>query len=217
MVDFTARRRMMVDTQVRPSDVTEFPIINAMLNVPRELFVPQALVEAAYLGEHLPLGKNRVILDPRVLAKLIDALDITPSDLVLDVGPGMGYSSAILARLAEAVVAVEPEAAYVSEAQAALTEAGIDNAAVNEGALTDGAPQYAPFDVIVIEGGVETLPDTLLDQLAEGGRIGCIFMDGALGTARVGHKIDGRMNWRYAFNASAPVLPGFAHSAEFSL
>ena len=217
MPDFTARRRMMVDTQVRPSDVTEFPIIDAMLNVPRELFVPQALREAAYSGEHLPLGRDRVILDPRVLAKLIDALDVTPADLVLDLGPGMGYSSAILARLAEAVVAVEPEAAYVGEAQAALIEAGIDNAAVNEGKLTDGAPEYAPFDVIVIQGGVEELPDALTDQLSEKGRIGCIFMEGALGIAKVGQKMDGQVHWRYAFNATAPILPGFTRKSEFTL
>lgn len=217
MVDYTARRRMMVDTQVRPSDVTEFPIIDAMLDVPRELFVPQALREAAYLGEHLPLGGGRVILDPRILAKLLDALDITPRDLVLDLGPGMGYSSAILARLAEAVVAVEPEAAYVTEAQAALTEAGIDNAAINEGQLHEGAPEYAPFDVIVVEGGVEELPEALTAQLTEGGRIGAIFMEGALGVARVGQKVDGQVHWRYAFNGAAPVLPGFKRQTEFTL
>ncbi|WP_073126299.1 protein-L-isoaspartate O-methyltransferase family protein [Palleronia salina] len=217
MADYTQRRRMMVDTQIRPSDVTEFPIIDAMLNVPRELFVPQALREAAYSGEHLPLGQGRVIMDPRILAKLLDALDITPQDLVLDLGTGMGYSAAILARLSQAVVAVESEPAHVSEAQAALVEVGIDNATVNEGALAEGAPEYAPFDVILAQGGVEQVPDTIIDQLAEGGRIGCIFMERANGTCRIGHKIDGRMNWRYAFNATAPVLPGFAAKRSFAL
>lgn len=207
----------MVDTQVRPSDVTEFPIIEAMLEVPREMFVPQALREAAYSGEHLPLGGNRVVLDPRILAKMLDALDITPDDLVLDLGPGMGYSTAVLARLAQAVVAVDPEAAFVSEAQAALVEIGIDNAAISEGVLARGAPEYAPFDVILLQGAVETLPDAITDQLAEGGRIACIFMEGALGVCRVGRKIDGRMNWRYAFNATAPVLPGFESAKEFAL
>ncbi|WOI55157.1 protein-L-isoaspartate O-methyltransferase [Palleronia sp. LCG004] len=217
MADYTRRRIMMVDTQVRPSDVTEFPIIDAMLDVPRELFVPQALREAAYSGEHLPLDSRRVILDPRTLAKLCDALDVTPEDLVLDIGPGMGYSSAILARLSQAVVAVEPVPAYVTEAQAALAEAGIDNAAINEGALNEGAPEYAPFDVIVIQGGIEVLPDTIVDQLAENGRICCIFMERELGTARIGRKVDGRIHWRYAFNASAPVLPGYERTREFTL
>lgn len=217
MADYTRRRRMMVDTQVRPSDVTEFPIIDAMLEIPRELFVPQALREAAYSGEHLPLDNRRVILDPRTLAKMLDALDVTPSDLVLDLGPGMGYSSAVLARLSQAVVAVESESSYVTEAEAGLVEAGIDNAAINEGELAAGAPKYAPFDVIAIQGGIEMLPDTIADQLAENGRICCIFMDGALGTARVGRKIDGRIHWRYAFNAAAPILPGFERKKAFSL
>lgn len=217
MADYTRRRRMMVDTQVRPSDVTEFPIIDAMLEIPRELFVPQALREAAYSGEHLPLDSRRVILDPRTLAKMLDALDVTPSDLVLDLGPGMGYSSAVLARLSQAVVAVESESSYVTEAEAGLVEAGIDNAAITEGELAEGAPKYAPFDVITIQGGIEMLPDTIADQLAENGRICCIFMDGALGTARAGRKVDGRIHWRYAFNASAPILPGFERKKAFSL
>ncbi len=217
MADYTQRRIMMVDTQVRPSDVTEFPIIDAMLDVPRELFVPQALREAAYSGEHLPIDNRRVILDPRTLAKMLDALDVTPSDLSLDLGPAMGYSSAILARLSQAVVAVEPVAAYVTEAEAALSEAGIDNVAVNAGELHEGAPEYAPFDVIIIQGGIEMLPQAIADQLAENGRICCLFMEDALGTARIGRKVDGRIHWRYAFNASAPVLPGFERARAFTL
>src|SRR6056297_2704105 len=105
MTDFATRRRMMVDTQVRPSDVTKFPIIEAMLTVPREEFVPNSLREAAYMGEHVDLGGGRVLLDPRILAKMLDALAVTPGDLVLDVGTATGYSAAVLAHLAEAVVA----------------------------------------------------------------------------------------------------------------
>ena len=107
MTDFTNRRTLMVDTQVRPSDVTKFPIIEAMLHVRREVFVPDDKLEAAYAGENLPLGPGRVILEPRTFAKMLDGLAIEPTELVLDLGCGLGYSSAVLARLAEAVVAVE--------------------------------------------------------------------------------------------------------------
>ncbi len=112
MADYQARRTMMVDTQVRPSDVTKFPIINAMLSVPREAFVPDSKREAAYVGENVDLGGDRVVLEPRTLAKLLDALDIQPDEMVLDIGCGLGYSSAVVARLAEAVVAVEEDTGH---------------------------------------------------------------------------------------------------------
>lgn len=217
MTDYATRRRTMVDTQVRPSDVTKFPVIEAMLTIPRERFVPDALREAAYLGENLPLGQGRVILEPRTFSKMLDALAVGPTDLVLDVGAGLGYSSAVLAHLAEAVVAVEPEAEHARDAEAALAETGIDNVVIHEGALADGAPQHGPFDVIVVEGAVTEMPGKLENQLAEGGRIAAIFMENRLGICRLGYKIDGRVNWRHGFNASAPVLPGFAHKPEFTL
>lgn len=217
MADFATRRRMMVDTQVRPSDVTKFPIIDAMLAVPREAFVPDALREAAYVGENLDLAPGRVILDPRTLSKLLDALDIQPVDLVLDVGTGLGYAAAVLGRLADAVVAVEEDASLAAEAQQILSVQGVDNAAVIAGPLAQGAPRHAPYDAILIEGGVERVPAALTDQLREGGRIGAVFMSGTLGTARVGTKHGGSVAWRSVFNAAAPVLPGFAEERAFTL
>jgi len=216
MQDFATRRMMMVDTQVRPNDVTKFPIIEAMLHVPREDFVPAARREAAYIGENVPLEGGRVLLEPRNFAKMLDVLDIQPDDLVLDIGCGLGYSSAVIARMAEAVVAVE-EASLAGQAESALAAAGADNVAVVEGALAAGSPKHGPYCVILIEGGVEEVPQALLDQLKEGGRIAALFMDGALGTVRIGRKIDGHIGWRDAFNAAAPVLPGFAATKEFVL
>lgn len=217
MSDFARRRTMMVDTQVRPNDVTKYPIIAAMLAVPREVFVPAAQREAAYVGGNLEIAPGRVLLEPRSFAKMLDALDIAPTDLVLDVGCGLGYSAAVIARLAEAVVALEEDAALAAEAQARLSAEGADNAAVVTGPLAEGAARHGPYDVIVIEGAVEQVPPALVDQLKEGGRIGCIFMEGALGTCRIGYKRDGLVSWRHAFNASAPVLPGFAARREFAL
>ena len=217
MTDFARRRTTMVDTQVRPSDVTRFPIIEAMLSVPREDFVPPERREAAYAGEHVDLGRGRVVLDPRTLAKMLDAADIQMDEIVLDVGAGLGYSSALAARLAEAVIALEEDKALAAEAERALSSAGADNVAVVEGPLAEGAAKHGPYDVILLEGAVEHMPDSLVDQLKEGGRLVAIFAEGALGVVRVGYRIDGRVNWRYAFNAGAPVLPGFEARRAFVL
>lgn len=217
MPDFARRRLVMVDTQVRTSDVSRFPIIDAMLNIPREEFVPQAQREAAYMGENLDLGQGRAMLDPRSLAKLLNGLAAGPTDLAMMVGAAYGYGAAVMARMAQAVVAVEEDPVMATEAQSALAMVSADNATVHEGPLIQGAPKHAPYDVICIEGGVERIPDALLDQLAEGGRIGAIFVEDRLGIARIGFKVDGRINWRYAFNGAAPILPGFAAIREFSL
>lgn len=217
MSEFATRRVMMVDTQVRPSDVTKFPVIDAMLTVPRETFVPESKREAAYMGENLPLGPGRVVLEARTLAKLLDALDVQPGELVLDVGCGLGYSAAVIARLGETVVAVEEDETLAAEAQRLLSEEGVDNAVVVTGKLTEGSAKNAPYDVITVEGGVETMPEAILAQLKDGGRIGAIFMEGAVGTARIGYKTEGRVTWRSVFNASAPVLPGFQAKRSFVL
>ena len=215
MTDYAARRRTMVDTQVRPSDVTKFPIIEAMLEVPREEFLPASRRDVAYVGENVDLGGGRVVLEPRTFAKMLDVVDIQPTDVVLDIGPGFGYSAAIASRLGEAVVAVEQDPAMVKEAEQALAAIDADNVAVIEGALAEGAEKHGPYDVILIEGGVERLPERLPDQLREGGRIAVLFHDGALGTCRVGYMLDGHVSWRFAFNASAPILPGFERARTF--
>jgi len=217
MSDFAARRLMMVDTQVRPSDVTKFPIIDAMLAVQRELFVPRDKREAAYIGENVGLGDGRVLLEARSLAKMLDALDLQKTDLVLDIGAGLGYSAAVMARMSEAVVALEDTPERIAEAQDALTEAEADNVILQLGHLVEGAAQHGPYDVIVIEGAVEMVPPGLVAQLKEGGRIACIFSDAALGTAKIGYKLNGRVTWRALFNAGAPLLPGFQAARDFAL
>lgn len=217
MTDFAACRVMMVDTQVRPNDVTKYPIIAAMLAVPREEFVPDARREVAYVGENLDLGGGRVMLEPRTLAKLLDALDIQPGDTVLDIGCGLGYTAAIAARMAEAVIAVEEDEVLAAQAQARLSEQGADNAVVIAGPLAEGSARNAPYDAILIGGAVETVPAALLAQLKDGGRIGAIFMEGALGVCRIGRKADGQVSWKPVFNATAPVLPGFAAPRVFAL
>jgi len=215
MADFATRRTIMVDTQVRPSDVTKFPIIEAMLTVPREAFVPDQLREAAYAGENLDLAGGRFVLEPRTLGKMLDGLNIQPNELVLDLGCGLGYSSAVIARLAEAVIAVElPDRA--EDAQRLLVENGADNVAVVGGDPADGAAKHGPYDVIVLQGGAEEIPPSLLEQLKEGGRIGAVFMNGGLGICKIGYKTGDTVNWRFSFNATAPVVKGFEKQNEFT-
>ena len=217
MTNFTARRTMMVDTQVRPSDVTKFPIIDAMLSVPREVYVPATMQEAAYIGENLDIAAGRVVLEPRTFGKMLDALMIDVDDVVLDIACGLGYSTAVLAQMCDFVVAVEDDDARAVQAQETLSAQGVDNAAVMTGPLAEGSAKSGPYDIIMVQGAVHTVPDALLDQLREGGRIACIFAEDALGVVRIGLKIDGTVNWRFAFNAGAPVLTGFEKQAAFSL
>ena len=217
MPDYSTRRRIMVDTQVRPSDVTKFPVIDAMLAVPREVYVPPERREAAYVGENLTLAPGRVMLDPRTLAKMLDALDLLPSEAVLDIGCGLGYSSAVTARMAAAVVAVEENPAMADEAEATLAAQGVDNASVVTGPLAEGAPRHGPYDVILIQGGVETVPQAILDQLRPGGRIAALFMNGPLGVVRIAHSSASGLSWRDVFHAAAPVLPGFSRQKAFEL
>ena len=215
MSDFAAARTAMVDNQVRPSDVTSYPIIEAMLSFPRERFAPVALRPVAYAGEPLPLGAGRVILDPRTFAKMIEAADVGPDDLVLDVACGLGYSTAVLARLGAAVIAVESDEDMARAAAAALTELEVHNAEVVTAPLEAGAPDHAPYNVIFVQGGVEETPRALTDQLRDGGRMVLIRMAGAYGRCEVLTKTGGALSsWR-VFDAAAPVLPGFAKAPAF--
>ncbi len=216
MPDFTRRRVTMVDTQVRPSDVTKFPILDAMLSVPREVYVPDAKRDMAYADTPVDLGDARQLLDARAIAKLLEAVTPMPTDLVLEIGASTGYTAALLASMAEAVVAVEEDEDLARDAEASLAEQGVDNAALVAGSLAAGSPKHGPYDMVMIFGGVQQVPDAIIDQLKDGGRIAAVFMDGALGEARVGVKSGARVSWRMAFNATAPVLPGFEKAPSFA-
>ena len=208
MADFAQRRTMMVDSQVRPNEVTSYPVIEAMLNVPREHFVPDSRQDVAYAENNIDLAPGRVLLEPRTLGKMMDVLD-------LDIGPGYGYAAALIARIAEAVVAVEDNPELAAEAEARLAAQDVFNVAVITGPLVDGCASPGPYDAVLVEGAIEEFPEALTDQISDGGRVVAMFREGHLGVVRVGLKHDGRINWRFAFNAGAPVLPGFARRQGF--
>ncbi len=220
MTDFAAARRMMVDGQVRPSDVTDLRLIGAMQDVPRERFVPPAFAQLAYLDLDVPVnapGANqRHLLKPMVLAKLIHAADIRATDIALDVGCATGYSSAVLARLAGSVVALEEDDALARYADEALSSTGTASVTVVVGPLAAGWPSQAPFDVILINGSAETVPKALFRQLKDGGRLVCVFGSGPGCKAMLYRNTGGEVGGRPIFDAAAPLLPGFAKPRAFA-
>jgi protein-L-isoaspartate(D-aspartate) O-methyltransferase len=216
MTDFAAARRAMVDCQVRPSDVTRYAIIEAMSWAPRELFVAKARRDVAYAGAEIELAPGRVMLEPRTFAKLLEAAAIGSDDLVLDLAPGTGYSTAVIARMAEAVIAIEGSAELAARAQELLTGLEIDNAVVSQGNPAVGDASHGPFDVIFINGAVEDIPDALTDQLKQGGRLVALFRRGGVGQGSVLTRAGAGVSRRYVFDADAPLLDGFARRVEFA-
>jgi len=151
------------------------------------------------------------------LAKMLEGIHFSGDELVLDIGGYLGYSSAIAARNAQAVVLLEDIAECIDEAPILLSDVAADNVVVHEGTLSQGAENLGPYDVIIIQGGVGELPDGLMSQLKNGGQVAVIFMEGAFGSVRVGHKVAGEISWRFLFNACAPILSGFERKNVFTL
>lgn len=214
-LDMTMARRMMVDGQVRVADVTDLEVLDAMLAVPRELFVPPAMASQAYLDSVVPIGEGRSLIKPMVLAKLIQAADVGSTDHVLVIGCGTGYSAAVLARLAGSVVALEENAGLARKAKETLAKVGPASVIVATGPLTAGWPAVAPYDVILLDGATEIVPETLASQLKPDGRIAAVFRQGPMGKAMIYRLAEGRLIARSAFDAAAPVLPGFVAPEVF--
>ena len=216
MRDYAAARLNMVETQVRPNDVTDIRIHKAMLEIRREDFVPARLRPVAYMEGCIEVAKGRVLLDPRSLAKLVQLAEVQSGDLVLDVGCATGYSTAVLARLARHVIGLEQDPALVQQARTALDGAGAENAEVVQGELAAGLKSRAHFDVVFVNGACDSCPDALLEQLKDGGRLVCIIKKDAQGHAHLFVKGEEGVSDRMAFDAQVPVLPGFERIAGFA-
>jgi protein-L-isoaspartate(D-aspartate) O-methyltransferase len=210
MVDFAQARQTMVDCQVRPADVTDLRVIAALGDVARERFVPAASRAVAYLDRDVPLGGGRALLKPMVFAKMLQAAGLSGTERVLDVGCGTGYSSAALARLAASVVALEEDATIAGDALS-----GIHKVKSARGPLAAGWPQGAPYDVIMMQGATEVAPDSLLAQLADGGRLLAIVGSGPVGKATIYRSSGKNVAAQPLFDAAAPLLPGFAKAPAF--
>lgn len=222
MMDFAEARRLMVEGQVRPYDVTDLRVLAAMLDVPRERFVAAERQDLAYLDRDIDVrgpgagSRPRFMLRPAVLAKLIQSAEIEAADHVLDVGCATGYSSAVLARLAASVVALEEDGVLAATAREMLSALGAHNVTIVSGALTQGAPAQAPFDVILLSGSTEIAPKSLIRQLGDGGRLVCVLGSSPIGEATVFRRISDHVTRQPLFEVTAPVLPGFVKPTEFA-
>jgi protein-L-isoaspartate(D-aspartate) O-methyltransferase len=217
MTDFALARRNMVDGQLRPNRVNDAALLEALGELPRERFLPEGLRSVAYADDDVPLGNGRFMMEPMVLARLIQVLQPRAEDKALVAAAGLGYGAAILARLSKSVVAVETDAGLVAAAAKTLQELGVSGVEPVAGSAEQGAAASAPYDIILIEGAVPEVPKAIADQLAEGGRLATVIADpsGALGVAHLFVKQGGIVSGRPLFDAGTPLLPGFERPARF--
>ena len=218
MTDYALARRNMIDGQLRPNRVTNAQLLAAVGELPRERFLPDAMRAVAYADDDVPLGNGRHLMEPMVLARLIQALQPDSEDRALVVASGRGYGAALLARLVKSVVAVESDPLLAAAAEQMLKEFGLDRVRQIAGPMEQGVAQSAPYDVILIEGAVQLVPPSIFDQLVEGGRLATVLAGppGALGEAQLFVKEGGVSSGRALFEAGTPSLPGFAPPPKFT-
>jgi protein-L-isoaspartate(D-aspartate) O-methyltransferase len=214
-MDMTVARAAMIDSQVRPNDVTDRRLIAAMAAVPREAFLPAERSALAYADRVAETGPGRHLWAPRDFAKLVQAAAVGPDDRVLDIAPGAGYSSAVLARLAGSVTALEADGEAASALASRLASLGAEGVAAVAGPLAAGWGDGAPYDVIFVNGAVELVPEAWTEQLAEGGRLALAMWEGGVKRAGVFMRTGGVAAWRAEFECAAPELPGFRAPETF--
>ncbi|MBL8663861.1 MAG: protein-L-isoaspartate O-methyltransferase [Candidatus Odyssella sp.] len=216
MTDFALARHNMVEGQIRTNKVTDPALLDALAALPREQFVPAERRSAAYVDEDLRLAGERYMMEPMVLARLLQAAEPTRTDVALDVGCGTGYATAVLARVTATAIGLEADPALARAAGETLARLSIDNAIVVEGRLADGYPKHGPYDIVFVNGAVEEFPQALIEQLAEGGRLVGIRRTGAgPGAAMLLLKRRGAVAGRTLFEAATPYLAGFAPKPRF--
>jgi protein-L-isoaspartate(D-aspartate) O-methyltransferase len=215
-MDYAVARRNMVDNQIRTNHVTDPRVIAALSEIPREAFVPERLQGVAYVDGDIALGNGRSLMQPAVFARLLQAAEIKPSEVVLDIGCGSGYSSAVLARLASTVVALESDGELATQANTLLAGLSVDNVAIVMGPLANGDPAHGPYDVILLEGAVPRIADALTDQLADGGRLLAVVGGRpGIGRATVVCRVGDAVSSRQVFDATIAMLPSFESEPRF--
>jgi protein-L-isoaspartate(D-aspartate) O-methyltransferase len=215
-MDYAAARRNMVESQLRPNKVTDAALLDVLATLPRERFVPAPMQNVAYVDDDIPLGRGRFLMEPMVLARLLQLATIRPTDAALVVGAATGYTAAVMSRLAGRVIALESDALFAASAKDALAALDIANAAIVEGPLTAGAPRQAPYDVIVFDGSIDEIPAGIIDQLGENGRLVAVLNKDRVGRATLLMRSRGVVAGRTAFDAAVPRLPGFEAAPVFS-
>lgn len=218
-MDYSIARHNMVEGQIRTNRVTDPLVLNAMKALPRELFVPKAMQAVCYMDEDIPLGGgDRTMMKPMVLARLLQEAAVQEGDVALVIGAATGYSAAVMAHMAETVVALESDSELAGSASRLMADLSIDNVAVVTGPLDEGYPQQSPYDVIFFNGAVADVPQAILDQLAEGGRLVAVVEENDIdspGKATLVTRNEGVIGRRIAFDANVPLLPGFEPETKF--
>lgn len=215
-MDFTAARHNMVENQIRPNRVTDPLVLSAMAELPRETFVPKELQSIAYVDEDIAIGPGRYLMEPMVLALLLQAAEVRSTDVVLDIGCGTGYAAAVLAPMASTVVALESDAGLAARAAETLADLELDTVDVVAGRLDNGYPKQAPYDVIFFGGAVSRVPSVITDQLADGGRLVAVIAGDGLGKGTLLTRHGDAVSRREMFDAGTPFLPGFAPVPTFT-
>jgi len=215
-MDFATARRQMVDCQILPNRVVDERVIGVISDMPREAFVPESKRGIAYVDEAISIGEGRYVMEPMVIARLLQGLELKPTDVALSIGCGSGYAVGILARIVDTVVAIEPDSTLASRATRTLSDFGVDNLAVIDAPLAGGYAEQAPYDVVFFDGAVPSIPDAIADQLADGGRLAAIVVgaDG-IGRAVLMTNYGGVRSSREVFDAGTPTLPGFETETVF--
>lgn len=206
----------MIESQIRTNKVTDERVLAAIAKIPRELFVPERLKSVAYVDDDLPLGGGRYLMEPMVAARLLQAASVERADITLVVGSGAGYEAAVLAQLARSVVALEEDPEIARRARNALVDLGIAAVSVVEGPLASGHRPRAPYDVILFGGAVAEVPNEIVAQLSEGGRlVAVVKAAGGIGRATLTIRTGGLIARRVMFDAASPLLPGFQPKPAF--
>lgn len=216
-MDYSTARQNMIDCQLKPNEVGDPALLASIAEAPRELFVPDSLREVAYVDEDLRISADRNLMEPVVQARLMQELALSPSDAVLDIASGTGYAAAVMARLAGAVFALEVDGNLQAKATDLFGDLALDTVVPVEGNLAEGCPAHAPYNAILIEGAVEELPNAILEQLAEGGRLATVVMENGIGRATLFRKDRGHFSRRVLFDANVPLLEEFRRPATFRL
>ncbi|MEQ9488637.1 MAG: protein-L-isoaspartate O-methyltransferase [Alphaproteobacteria bacterium] len=215
-MDYATARKNMVESQLRTNRVTDERLLSVMRRLPREQFLPKNMMHLAYVDEDIPLPGDRQLSEPLVIARLILSAQVKATDIVLVIGGGPGYTPAILGNLTQTVIALESDPSLVAESSSLLTSLTIDNVVVVEGAMEDGWPKEAPYDLILIDGAVESVPPVLFDQIADGGRLVAVVRpEKGVGRITLFEKRGGTVSERVVFDASIPYLPGMQPKPAF--
>jgi protein-L-isoaspartate(D-aspartate) O-methyltransferase len=216
MPDFDTARLNMVESQLRPNRVSDERLLDAFETVPRERFVPETLRSITYVDEDLKIAPGRYMMEPMVLARLLQTAAIEPGDMVLVIGAATGYACAVAAHLAATVVGLESDTELAEQAEGALEALSVDNGVIVRGSLTEGYPKQAPYNVILINGAVQEIPSAIANQLADGGRLVTVERSGTgMGKAVLMERFADSFGRRNIFDAATPILPGFEKAPGF--